>query len=338
MTHVSDGKALPPPHGADNRSGRLAIFDGLRGFAILAMIVYHLSWDLSWFAYVNWQVSSDASWRAFAASIAGSFLFLSGVSLSLANDGGIRWHSFWKREVVLVVAASAVSAITWFTFDQNFVRFGILHCLAAGSLLAVVFTRLPAFVTLVAAALAGLLPLLIDTPQLDGDLWLWTGLGTPDHGAVDYVPLSPWLGLILLGIGLTRLLRATDLWIRLADIKLQGIAGRLLIFLGQKSLIIYLVHQPMLYGAVWLIAATFGAPDRSVESFIGSCTANCADLYGDAKTCEAACRCTQTDLADAGRWQPLVQTPNDPALRGALNDAYEMCLRQHPPALTPLPE
>ena len=39
------------------RSTRLAVLDLARGLAVVAMAIYHFSWDLSWFAYVDWPVA-----------------------------------------------------------------------------------------------------------------------------------------------------------------------------------------------------------------------------------------------------------------------------------------
>lgn len=320
---------------AQQKSRRVPLIDALRGLAILAMVSYHLSWDLSWFAYVDWQVSSGPEWRSYAASIAGSFLFLSGVSLALAHGNGIRWRAFWKREAILVAAAAGVSVATYFTFGQAFVRFGILHCMAVGSLIALPFCRLPVLVTLATSALFAALPILAKSPVFDGDLWLWTGLGTPSTGAVDYVPLAPWTGLILAGLALTKIAKDSVFWIWLADFPVSGLSGRILRFLGQKSLIIYLLHQPLLYGAVWTVASVFGSPDRVVENFVSSCAANCTAIYDDRQACEAACRCTQGTLAESGHWQKLVEAPTDTSLREELNATYSQCLRDNPPALPP---
>ncbi|MBL6431716.1 MAG: DUF1624 domain-containing protein [Alphaproteobacteria bacterium] len=48
---------------AAGRTGRLDVFDIARGLALLAMAVYHLAWDLSWFSLVDWRVAKDPAWR-----------------------------------------------------------------------------------------------------------------------------------------------------------------------------------------------------------------------------------------------------------------------------------
>jgi uncharacterized membrane protein len=61
---------------------RVGLIDAARGVAIAAMVVYHFSWDLRFFGYINVDVAADPAWRLFARSIAGSFLALVGSALS----------------------------------------------------------------------------------------------------------------------------------------------------------------------------------------------------------------------------------------------------------------
>lgn len=338
---TASDRQFPKSSSPRGRTGRLAIVDMLRGFAIIAMVIYHLSWDLSWFGYVDWAVSTDPAWRGFAAAIAGSFLFLSGVSLRLAHGTGIRWTSFLRREAILVAAAAAVSLITWTTFGPSMVRFGILHCMAVSSVMALVAVTRPPFMALGLGAALLALGFAPPVETLAGDLWLWTGLGVPDSDAVDYVPLIPWSGLVFLGLGLAGLLTGwleqTATGRRKALTALDATAGasrlgRLLRLLGRKSLPIYLLHQPLLYGTVWVIALVFGAPDRDAIAFIDGCQASCAATYGDAEACRAACTCTQSDMEGRDAWARLVEQPEDPVLREDLNTTYASCLRQTPPA------
>ncbi|MBD8876141.1 DUF1624 domain-containing protein [Roseibium polysiphoniae] len=314
------------------KSSRIDAIDALRGVAILAMIAYHLSWDLSWFGHVDWQVSSAPEWRAFAAGIAGTFLFLAGVSLTLAHQHGVRWRAFWKREAVIVLAAAGVSLATSFTFGDAFVRFGILHAIATSSLIALPFLRAPAWLSLVGAALIASLPFWAKSHVFDGQLLLWSGLGTPDLGAVDYVPLAPWAGLTMLGVGLTRALTERRGLESVSRLKIPGMGGRILNILGRRSLIIYLVHQPILYGLVWSISAVGLAPDRSANVFLRDCTKNCAITFGDEAVCRASCSCTLERLQNQGIWENLVSNPQDPDLRLQLNETYRICLRETPPA------
>ena len=74
-------------------AGRIEAVDAARGAALLAMAIYHFSWDLSFFQLIATPVATDPAWKWFARAIAGSFLFLVGVSLVLGHRERIRWRA-----------------------------------------------------------------------------------------------------------------------------------------------------------------------------------------------------------------------------------------------------
>lgn len=305
---------------------RLAALDLARGLAVIAMAIYHFSWDLSWFSLVDWPVAQGFGWRSFAAMIAGSFLFLAGVSLDLAHHEGIRWRAFWRRLAVIVAAAAAVSLVTYFTFANNFVRFGILHCIAAASVIALPFIRLPVWAALAGALLLFTLPTWASSPVLDGQLWLWTGLGTPTFGSVDYVPIAPWAGVTLAGLALSKTFRRFRIWQAMSGVSFSGSAGRLTRWLGRHSLPVYLLHQPVLYGLVWAAAAAGPQVDRAANAFVGNCARACQESQGTEQICEAVCSCTLMKLQADDTWSLLLNDPEDPGLRAQMNSRYQQCL------------
>ena len=305
---------------------RLAVLDLARGLAVLAMAAYHLSWDLSWFGFVDWPVAQGTGWRLFAASIAGSFLFMSGVSLDLAHHETIRWRPFWRRFAVIVAAATAVSAATYLVFGDSFVRFGILHCIAASSLIALPFVRLPVLAGAAAAAFFLTLPVWASSFVFNGELWLWTGLGTPSFGSVDYVPLAPWTGVTLAGLTLSGVFRKYGIWPRLSGLRFAHLPGRATRFLGRHPLPVYLLHQPVLYGLVWAAVLLGPEIDRAGNAFVRNCTVACQDALGAADICEATCRCTLARLQADGVWTQLTEDPGNVSLRAQMDQRYAECL------------
>jgi uncharacterized membrane protein len=309
---------------------RLPVLDVLRGLALLAMAVYHLSWDLFWFGVVDWPVDTAIGWRAFAAAIAGSFLFLVGVSLSLAHAGGIRWRAFWRREAILVAAAGAVSLGTWFALGEGMVRFGILHAIAASSLIALPFARLPFVTSMLLSSLAGAallaLPHVSIAPVLDGPQWLWLGLGDPQVSSVDYVPLVPWIGLTLMGVAAGQLLRTRTLRARAASWQPTTGTARLAAFAGRHSLAVYLLHQPVLFGALWLLAAVHLIPDRASTDFIDNCSLTCAAGGVDEAACRQICACTLSSLRSDDLWDNLLREPENMTLRDTMNNRHAVCV------------
>jgi uncharacterized membrane protein len=319
-------------------ASRLHGIDALRGAAILTMIVYHLSWDLSWFGFVDWAVASGTGWRIFSGAIAFSFLFLAGVSLVLAHSNGIRWRAFAKRLLIIVAAAVAVSLITYFTFGQTYVRFGILHAIAASSVIALPFVRLPSILSYFGALFLVSLPYWASHSAFDGQALLWTGLGKPTFGSVDYVPLAPWAAATVLGVGVAKTPGVLAFFRRRDSGPYKGLFGRLLVFCGRWSLVIYLLHQPILYGMVATVASAGFVPERSVRMFQESCTENCSAVRGDADLCAKVCTCTVEVLQAEDLWNPLVSDPENPELRANLDGAYAACSLDpdKPAPLTPL--
>ncbi|MEM8701927.1 MAG: heparan-alpha-glucosaminide N-acetyltransferase [Pseudomonadota bacterium] len=305
---------------------RLAVLDVARGLAVIAMVIYHFSWDLYWFGFVDWPVAQGTGWKTFAGLIAGSFLLLAGVSLDLAHHETLRWPSFWRRFVMIAAAAAGVTLVTYFTFGSSFVRFGILHSIAAASIVSLPFIGRPYWIALVAAAFLLTLPLWASSPAFDGQLWLWTGLGTPDFGSVDYVPIAPWAGVTLAGLALSGVFREWATWDRLGRVSCSGTAGRSMRFLGRHSLAIYLIHQPVLYGLVWLAASLGPELDRAGDAFISNCARACQDTLDTSEICTAACTCTLEHLKADGTWTRLVTDPADQSLRTRMNDQYLLCL------------
>ena len=222
---------------------RLIALDTARTLAVLCMVVFHFTFDLALFGLIPPDTMGLPFWHYFARMIAGSFLFLSGISLWLAHGQRIRWPGFWKRWAKLIAAALAVTTASIWLVPGGPIWFGILHAMAATALIGLLVLRLPWPVTL---ALAAAIFAAAWGPRLAAfdPLWLvWTGLAENRPMMGDYVPLVPWAAPALAGIAFARALRV-DQWPGTSPSTLQ----RHLTFPGRHSLVIYLVHQPILFG------------------------------------------------------------------------------------------
>lgn len=223
--------------------GRLIALDLARTAAVLAMVVFHFTFDLALFGHIAPDTIYQPFWYYFARTIAGSFLFLSGVSLWLAHGRGIRWRAFGWRFAKLAAAALLVSVASFWLTPGGPIWFGILHALAASSLIALTFLRLPWAVTLAVAMVVFALACAGTSPRFDG-LWLvWTGLAETRPQMADYVPLIPWAAPCLAGLACARACRIEQWPRHMPSARLNALA-----FPGRHSLIIYLLHQPILFG------------------------------------------------------------------------------------------
>ncbi|MXN63405.1 DUF1624 domain-containing protein [Stappia sp. GBMRC 2046] len=306
---------------------RIDAVDIARGLALLAMAVYHLSWDLFWFRLVDWDVARGAGWRTFAVTIAASFIFLVGVSLVLAHPKSFRWKAIFIRFARIALAAAAVTAGTWYALGDQFVRFGILHCIALSSLLALPFLRLPISASVLAAAFVFSMPFWARSDLFNHPALIWTGLATAPPPAVDFVPMVPWFGFVLAGIILARIGASFGLFGFLSRRQANNAVWRGFAFAGRHSLAVYLLHQPILYGLVWT-AITLGLTTSPAEiEFTDNCRMSCSISHGG-EECRQICRCTLNTMKDEGTWAGLIANPQDDTLTTEMRDAYAMCEAQ----------
>ena len=231
-----------------NATVRIAGLDALRGIAIVAMVVYHFCFDLRYFRLTRWDFEHDPVWLTARAAILSSFLLIAGISAALAHRDP-RADARWARHVAVIAgAAAAVTAASLMMFPRSFIWFGVLHAIAVSLIVARPLTARPR-----AAALAGVVIIVagvtLSSPLFDNRGLGWVGFMTHKPVTEDYVPVFPWTGVLLLGIAAGHAL-AQNGFALLAPL---GRAPRALRFLGRHSLAVYLVHQPLLLGALQII-------------------------------------------------------------------------------------
>ena len=233
-----------PTAATPSRSNRHDRLDALRGAAIVWMAAYHFGFDLNHFGWIRQDFYRDPVWTWQRTCIVSLFLFCAGGGQALAVLGGQGAGRFWRRWVQVAGCALLVSVGSWFMFPSSWISFGVLHGIAVMLvLLRLGLARLPDAALLVVAALALAAPWFIQHPAFDTRWTNWTGLVTHKPITEDYVPVLPWLGVMLLGFVVTRMW--PQLW--------QGRAPRPLAVLGRWSLSFYMVHQPALIGALMAV-------------------------------------------------------------------------------------
>lgn len=240
---------MPAPAPPAAAPSRIEGVDALRGGALCLMVVYHFSFDLRYYHVIAADFEHDPFWLGFRALIVTSFMALVGISLVLADRAGATATHFWKRIAVIAACAIAASVGSYILFPRTFIYFGILHCIAVASILAWPLVRRPriALAAGIAVIVAGLV---FSNSLFDERALSWLGFATHKPATEDYVPLAPWAGVVLVGIALGRKLD------QIAYRPFRGLvaAPRWLTFLGRHSLAVYMVHQPILLGALWLVA------------------------------------------------------------------------------------
>ena len=291
------------------------------------MAIYHFTWDLEFFGYVAPGLTADGGWKLFARCIASSFLFMAGFSLFLAHAGGVELRPYLKRLGMIVAAAAVITLATFLAVRDGFIFFGILHQIALASVLGLLFIRLPWPVTLVASALFIWAPLALRAPFFDAGPLLWVGLSTVPVRSNDYVPLFPWFGAVLAGIGLAQLLSSAGLLGLLASWR-PGAWTRPFTLAGRHSLAIYLIHQPVLIGLVWLFAQIVPPqPLPADAAFSRACTAACGESR-DAQFCPRYCGCVFDRLVAEDRLEDAFGEVRNGETESRLNEIATACTIQ----------
>jgi uncharacterized membrane protein len=232
-------------------AGRIVALDLARAGALVAMAVFHFVFDLEMFGFVAPGTVMQPGWRWLAYLTAGSFLFLVGVGLWLGHGRGIRWRGYWRRLGMIVAAALVITAATRVAMPDAFIFFGILHSIAVASLLGLAFLRVPVVILIALGVAVIWLPQVARFAVFDAPWFWWTGLQAVGVRSVDYVPVFPWFGPVLFGIAAAKMMEGAGLWARLAAWR-AGPVARALAVPGRHSLLVYLVHQPVLISLVWL--------------------------------------------------------------------------------------
>ena len=220
---------------------RFLIIDQIRGLAIILMVVYHLIYDLAYFGYFDFDMNVDDHWRYFRMVIMTLFIGVSGICLSLAYRKQFNLQLFGLRAGKLALCALLISLISLVIFPNSWIFFGILHFLLVSSLVCVCFVRLP-----VISLLLGLVCLVVSWLELLPFWWPFEYISQylPQERPQDYVPLLPWLGIAFISMSMVSYIPHS--WF---EIKIPGV---LLVQLGQRSLMIYMIHQPIIFGVIWL--------------------------------------------------------------------------------------
>lgn len=261
---------MPQPHIA-GKSGRVLLFDELRGLSILLVVIYHGAFDLIAVYGVSIPIFEAPLLQKFLQPFfAGLFVFISG-AVSRYSRSNLR------RGLVCFGCGLLITLVTGL-LPMVPDRFGILHLLGASmilfALLRPLLDRVPTaagfllffvlffFCWGIPDGMFGVPPLTAALPETwyTASPWLFSfGFPQPWFESADYFPILPWTLLFFAGSYL-------GVWARAGKLPPFCYRGHFPFFasVGRKSLWIYLLHQPMLIvllgGFIWFARGVFGLP------------------------------------------------------------------------------
>lgn len=233
-------------------SGRMAIFDVVRGFSVISMVAFHLCYDLRFIYGCDLSFFRPPLQDIWRASISWTFLFVAGCMCSFSRNG-------WKRGMRYLSAALAVWVVTTVVAVDTPINFGIIFCMGASTVLQELLCQMgctprgwPAALVLFVAFLLlrgvprgtiGLGGMAVPLPRwLYASPWFsWLGFPGPGFASGDYYPLLPFSLMFLVGACAGRQWKAEGYpaWF-------YRVSCKPLQFVGRHALPIYLLHQPLI--------------------------------------------------------------------------------------------
>jgi len=230
-------------------SNRIQLIDAARGLCVILMICHHFLYDLveflgapAWFFY-------NPVFGLLHYVFAGMFILLSGISSRFSRSNT-------RRGVKVIIAALAVTLVTWMI--DSIVVFGILHflglCMVFYGLTQRFWDRFEGYAApLCYIVLTAASAIILNFLNPINAKWLWMfGLWYKSFFSADYFPIFPWIFVFLLGTWLGRVIKERKLpdWF-------YTVSPPLLPQIGRRAFVVYLLHQPVIYGLIMLIKNVF---------------------------------------------------------------------------------
>jgi uncharacterized membrane protein len=235
--------------------------DFLRGFAVFLMLLYHFLYDLNFFKLADIQLGSGPFLYAGRTS-AILFILISGTALSISHSRALdrkgyeneqeeNFSKYLKRGIKLFFVGLLLTGITWFFLPEEYIVFGILHFFGVSAVLVYPFLgyrRENLFFSLFFI----LIGFYLRSKIINFSYLLWLGFTPENFSTLDYFPIFPWFGVLLAGVFLGNSLYEGGK----RQFQIQE-AGKISFFkffslIGQHSLLIYFVHQPLFLGLLFL--------------------------------------------------------------------------------------
>lgn len=233
---------------------RYALPDTFRGIILLSMLIYHTVWDMVYIFEQKWSWYESLWCYYWQQSICWSFILLSGFCWSFGKKK-------WKRGTIVFVNGLIISLVTLSLMPENRVLFGILTMLGSSMLFMIPMEKVLKRVNPYVGGI-GAFFLFIYMKNVDNGSLGWNGFGyvklpetwyanlfsaywgLPARGfySSDYFGIFPWLFLFVTGYFVYRIFEKHQ-W---KDALKKGSIVPLEM-LGKNSLLVYMIHQPLIY-------------------------------------------------------------------------------------------
>lgn len=261
----------------NNSKVRYPKIDILRGMCLISMMLYHTVWDLVYIYNVDWSWYFGDAAFVWQQSICWTFILLAGFCVPLGSRSV-------RRGLIVFGTGALITAVTLILMPGQRIVFGVLSLLGSCMLIAGVsdtylrkmVTKLPAFCNMLVSFIlfaftysvndrfVGFFGFkLAELPACLYRNYFTTFLGFPMGGffSTDYFSLMPWIFLFFTGyFAHFVIIGANDAngMNKNVCVWMQKGGLRPLQWMGRHSLVLYMLHQPVIYGLLWVISFVRG--------------------------------------------------------------------------------
>lgn len=243
---------------------RYRLIDALRGACVISMVLYHMMYDIVYILGVDAPWYRGIPGHIWQQSICRTFIFIAGMSFYMSR-------STLRRGIIISLCGAAVSAVTILADEKLAIRLGILTFTGAAYLIMTLsrplMKRIPPAAGLVFSLLLFALTRGVPRGYLGFDemalvrlpevLYSHPGVaffGFPSSSfhSADYFPLLPWIFMFAAGYFFWKIIKGRKYFDRV-----MALGFRPLEWIGRHAIIIYILHQPILYGISMAVCYCF---------------------------------------------------------------------------------
>jgi len=222
--------------GHDKMRKRIYELDLLRGLGILLVVFFHSAWNI---CYEYGFTIIEGKWViCLVYFFAGMLIFVSGASSFLG-------HKTLKRGIMTFAFGMVVTGVTYFIYPDSYIKFGILHLLGVCMIMSWMIKKIKPTQNLIGiiSAIMIIAGIIAGNITVKNKYIFWLGFLPENFSSLDYYPILPWMGVFFAGFVFSMLFYKDK-----ESPFTKGIyKNNILTFSGRHSMLIYLVHQPIVY-------------------------------------------------------------------------------------------
>lgn len=239
---------------------RIHAMDELRGLCVILMVLFHALYTIGLIYNVGWATTLLNIFSPLQPFFAGIFILISGISSMFSRSNT-------KRGLKLAGVSIIVTLVTVFFVQGSEIWFGILHFLSIcmilfgllkkplekvkplwGIVVCLILYIITSGIPYRVLGIPGFLSISLPDALYSSDIFAPLGFHTRGFYSSDYFPLLPNIFIFFAGGFL-------GIWAKrgLFPETLYKLRSKPLSFIGKHSLIIYVLHQPLIYGICWLV-------------------------------------------------------------------------------------